>query len=200
VVDIAGSGPVHLLGGVSALAAGIMLGPRLHRYDKGATPPQMGNPVNACVGLFFLWWGWLAFNSGSTYGLSGAKWEYAARSAFMTILASFGGGMYSLIHSMARNKGKLDPSDLINGILGSLVGITGEFILAMLQTRFFLFPFYLLIKFRFNFPAGCFLFRAWESILVGIIGSILTLFSVPLFDKMRIDDPVGELEDFARIK
>lgn len=64
VVDIAGSGPVHLLGGASALAAGIMLGPRLNRYDKGADAPQMGNPINACVGLFFLWWGWLAFNSG----------------------------------------------------------------------------------------------------------------------------------------
>lgn len=126
VVDIAGSGPVHLLGGASALAAGIMLGPRLHRYDKGASAPPMGNPINACVGLFFLWWGWLAFNSGSTYGLSGSKWEYAARSAFMTILSSFGGGMYALGHSMMKHKGKLDPSDLINGILGALVGITGE--------------------------------------------------------------------------
>lgn len=49
-----------------------------------------------------------------------------------------------------------------------------------------------MIKSRFNFPAGCFLFRAWESMLVGLIGAILTLFSLPLFDKMRIDDPVGE--------
>ncbi|CRK86663.1 CLUMA_CG000499, isoform A [Clunio marinus] len=166
VVDIAGSGPVHLLGGASALAAGIMLGPRVNRYDKEANdPPPMGNPINACVGLFFLWWGWLAFNSGSTYGLSDTKWEYAARSAFMTILASFGGGSYALIHSLIKQKGKLDPSDLINGILGSLVGIT----------------------------AGCFLFRAWESILVGVIGSILTLTSLPLFDKLRIDDPVGAI-------
>lgn len=65
VVDIAGSGPVHLLGGASALAAAIMLGPRLHRYDKGTDSLPMGNPLNACVGLFFLWFGWLAFNSGA---------------------------------------------------------------------------------------------------------------------------------------
>lgn len=127
-MDIAGSGPVHLLGGASALAAGIMLGPRLHRYDKGTASLPMGNPINVVLGFFFLYWGWLAFNSGSTYGLSGAKWEYAARSAFMTILSSFGGGLYALAHSMMKNKGKLDPSDLINGILGSLVGITGNFI------------------------------------------------------------------------
>ena len=200
VVDIAGSGPVHLLGGASALAAAIMLGPRLNRYDKGNVAPQMGNPINACLGLFFLWWGWLAFNSGSTYGLSGYKWEYAARSAFMTILASFGGGIYSVAHSFIKYKGKLDPSDLINGVLGSLVGITGNFIIPPQTRVFFVFigtSFYLLIKFRSNFPAGCFLFRAWESILVGLIGSVLTLNSLPLFDKMRIDDPVGMLTDKA---
>lgn len=190
-MDIAGSGPVHLLGGASALAAGIMLGPRLHRYDTGTDSPPMGNPINACVGLFFLWWGWLAFNSGSTYGLSGAKWEYAARSAFMTILASFGGGVYAVAHSFFKHKGKLDPSDLINGILGALVGITGNLIVEK-EMRFSSEFFYLLIKPRFNFPAGCFLFRAWESILVGLIGAVLTLFALPLFDKMRIDDPVGE--------
>lgn len=104
-----------------------MLGPRTNRYSKSDNqPPPMGSPINACVGLFFLWWGWLAFNSGSTYGLGGQKWEYAARAAIMTMLASFGGGCYSLIHSMMRCKGKLDPSDLINGILASLVAITGN--------------------------------------------------------------------------
>lgn len=126
VVDIAGSGPVHLLGGASAFAGAIMLGPRINRYSRQKPPPQMGSPINACVGLFFLWWGWLIFNSGSTYGLTGQKWEYAARAAVMTMLASFGGGGYSLIHSMMRCKGKLDPSDLINGILASLVAITGN--------------------------------------------------------------------------
>lgn len=126
MVDIAGSGPVHLLGGASAFAGAIMLGPRHNRYNKPNKPaPQMGNPINACIGLFFLWFGWLAFNSGSTYGLTGYKWEYAARSAFMTMLASFAGGCYALVYSMIKNKGKLDPSDIINGILASLVAITG---------------------------------------------------------------------------
>lgn len=46
-----------------------MLGPRLGRYDKGLDPLPLGAPVNAVLGLFVLWWGWLAFNSGSTYGV-----------------------------------------------------------------------------------------------------------------------------------
>lgn len=85
VVDIAGSGPVHLIGGASAFASAVMLGPRLGRYANGIDPLPLGNPVNACMGLFVLWWGWLAFNSGSTYGISGSKWIYSARAAVMTV-------------------------------------------------------------------------------------------------------------------
>lgn len=47
----------------------MMLGPRLGRYDNGTASLPLGNPVNAVMGLFVLWWGWLAFNSGSTYGV-----------------------------------------------------------------------------------------------------------------------------------
>lgn len=63
-----------------------MLGPRIGRYTEGIDPLPLGNPVNACMGLFVLWWGWLAFNSGSTYGVSGDKWQYAARAAVMTMM------------------------------------------------------------------------------------------------------------------
>ncbi|XP_039449730.2 putative ammonium transporter 2 [Culex pipiens pallens] len=163
VVDIAGSGPVHVIGGSSAFASAVMLGPRLGRYAHGTDPLPMGNPVNACMGLFVLWWGWLAFNSGSTYGVSGFKWIYAARAAVMTMMGSFGGGSFSIAYSMIRNKGGMDIVDLINGILASLVSVT----------------------------AGCFLYHAWEAILIGAIGSALCCLSMPLFDKMGVDDPVG---------
>lgn len=73
-------------GGASAFASALMLGPRIGRYTEGIDPLPLGNPVNACMGLFVLWWGWLAFNSGSTYGVSGAKWQYAARAAVMTMM------------------------------------------------------------------------------------------------------------------
>ena len=54
-VDIAGSGGVHLLGGVSGLVGTLMLKPRLDRYDNGKEPPKLGNPTNALVGMFMLW-------------------------------------------------------------------------------------------------------------------------------------------------
>ncbi len=63
---------------LTALVASIMLGPRLGRWEIKGTPP-MGSPTNALVGLFMLWWGWLAFNSGSTFGVTGNKWRLAAK-------------------------------------------------------------------------------------------------------------------------
>lgn len=115
------------------------------------------------MGLFVLWWGWLAFNSGSTYGVSGSKWQYAARAAVQTMMGSFGGGTFSLLYSLFKNDGRMDIIDLINGILGSLVSVT----------------------------AGCFLYHAWEAIIIGVIGSFLTCITMPIFDRLGVDDPVG---------
>lgn len=39
--------------------------------------------------------------------------------------------------------------------------------------------------------AGCFLYRSWEALLIGTVGAIIACISMPLVDKMRIDDPVG---------
>ena len=50
-----------------AFTAAKMMGPRLGRFDIEGDPP-MGSPTNAVIGLFMLWWGWLAFNAGSTFG------------------------------------------------------------------------------------------------------------------------------------
>jgi ammonia channel protein AmtB len=43
-----------------------------------------------------------------------------------TINASFGGGTVGLLYSFFRTKGKFDILDLISGVLGSLVSVTGK--------------------------------------------------------------------------
>lgn len=58
-LDYAGCACVHLIGGISALVAAYMLRPRLKRYENGTDPLPMGNPTNAIVGTFALWWGWV---------------------------------------------------------------------------------------------------------------------------------------------
>ncbi|CAD5111269.1 unnamed protein product [Dimorphilus gyrociliatus] len=162
VVDIAGSGGVHLLGAVSAIVAAMLLGPRRGRYDS-QNKKQLGNPTNALVGMFMLWWGWLGFNCGSTFGISGGKWILAAKSAVTTINASVGGGVAGLIYSFIVNKKKFMIEDLVNSILGSLVSIT----------------------------ASCAIVRPWESIVIGAIGALFVVSFCPLLDRLKIDDPVG---------
>jgi ammonia channel protein AmtB len=95
--------------------------------------------------------------------VSGAKWIFSARAAVMTMLASFGGGLWSLMFSLNKNNGRVDLLDLINGTLAALVSIT----------------------------AGCFLYRAWEAMFVGLIGAVISCFCTPIFDMMGVDDPVG---------
>jgi len=64
VIDLAGSGPVHMMGGVTALAAAIILGPRLGRfYDANGAPleqPADFSPHSVSLqllGTFCLWFG-----------------------------------------------------------------------------------------------------------------------------------------------
>lgn len=51
------------------------------------------------TGMFMLWWGWLGFNCGSTFGVSGGRWKLASRSAVCTINASCGGGVFATFYS-----------------------------------------------------------------------------------------------------
>ena len=59
VIDIAGSGGVHLVGGTSGLIATILLKPRIGKYkrkeDQEEGEFQPGNPTNCMVGTFMLW-------------------------------------------------------------------------------------------------------------------------------------------------
>ncbi|KAJ8029858.1 Ammonium transporter 2 [Holothuria leucospilota] len=140
---LTGASAVHLVGGVTGLIATVMLGPRTGRFDKEGESPKMSSPTNAIFGLFMLWWGWLGFNCGSTYGITEKKWVLAT--------------------SYVTKKYKFDIVYIIDGILGALVSIT----------------------------AYCALARPWEGLVIGAIGGLITCLSVPLIEKLKIDDPVG---------
>ena len=120
-VDIAGSGGVHLVGrnkknlfiitsrpgGASALVSAWLVGPRLGRWELTEAPP-MGSPTNALIGLYMLWWGWLAFNAGSTFGVTDNKWQLSARACCTTMMASVAGGWVALVQSYFMNNKKQD--------------------------------------------------------------------------------------------
>ena len=67
-------------------------------------------------------------NSGlySTFGVTGNKWRLAAKSTCTTMSASFAGGLVAIVMSYFSTGGKVEVLATINGVLGSLVGITAS--------------------------------------------------------------------------
>ena len=119
--DFAGSGIVHLTGGVAALMGAIALGPRIGKYDEDGKPRAIPghNIVFTVIGVFILWLGWFGFNPGSELAADG----YVMSVAVNTLIAAAAGGAVSAMVVMAKT-GKPDVGMVGNGVLGGLVGIT----------------------------------------------------------------------------
>ena len=91
-IDFAGSTVVHAIGGWCALAAIIVLGPRLGRFGRdGSVRPIAGHNLTLVgLGVFLLWFGWFGFNSGSALGanedavIAFANTNLASASAMIT--------------------------------------------------------------------------------------------------------------------
>lgn len=119
--DFAGSGVVHMTGGVAALVGCAFLGPRLGRYgEDGKIRPIPGHSIPlAILGVFILWLGWYGFNPGSELAAD----TFVPWVALNTLLASLAGGFACTVTVWLKN-GKPDLSMIGNGILAGLVGIT----------------------------------------------------------------------------
>lgn len=163
--DFAGSAAVHAMGGFAALAAAIVLGPRIGKYNDDGTAnsiPGHNLPL-AAVGAFILWFGWFGFNPGSSLGAVG-NWELIGSVVVNTFLASAAGGISTMIYTHFRY-GKIDITMVINGVLAGLVSIT----------------------------AGCNVVGPVSAIIIGFIAGVLVDVAVLYIDKMKIDDPVGAI-------
>jgi Amt family ammonium transporter len=120
-VDFAGSGVVHAMGGIIALAGAICLGPRIGKYINGKPQAIPGHSLPlAIIGCFILAFGWFGFNPGST--LSGTDLRIS-HVVVNTMLASVTGALAAMFFLMGTGK-KPDPSMLVNGMLAGLVAIT----------------------------------------------------------------------------
>jgi ammonium transporter, Amt family len=165
-VDFAGSGVVHAVGGLCALAGAMVLGPRLGKYNRDGTmnPMPAHHIPMALLGAFILAFGWFGFNPGSTLGVSGGGLNRVGIVAVATMLASAGGALSAALY-MIFTTGKPDPTMVANGLLAGLVAITA--------------------------PSG--FVGAPAGFIIGAIAGVLVCLSVRFFDRMRIDDPVGAI-------
>ena len=164
--DFAGSTVVHSVGGWAALAGAIILGPRLGKYKDGRINPMPGsNLALATLGTFILWLGWFGFNGGSQLAM-GTVGDVSDVSRIFanTNMAAAAGAVTSLILTQVMYK-KPDLTMVLNGALAGLVSITAE-------------------------PLAPTLFG---SLWIGAVGGVIVVLTVPMLDKMKIDDVVGAI-------
>ena len=120
-IDFAGSTVVHSLGGWVALAAIIILGPRIGRFGPHRVAIRGHDLPLATLGVFILWVGWYGFNGGSTFGLTR---DVPSIILATTIAAAFGGiGGLALTWRLDERP---DVTKILNGALAGLVGITAS--------------------------------------------------------------------------
>ncbi len=162
--DFAGSGVVHMVGGVTSIAGVMVLGPRIGKYKKDGTPNAIpGHHIPMGVaGALILAFGWFGFNPGST--LSGTDLRISVI-AVNTMLASAAGGAVAML-VMWLKFGKPDLTMSANGLLAGLVAIT----------------------------APCAFVSAPGAVLIGVVAGVLVVYSVLIVDGVfRLDDPVGAI-------
>ena len=161
-MDFAGDTVVHSLGGWSALAGAMILGPRIGKYDKNGKPRAIPghNMSLAVIGLFVLWLGWFGFNPGST--MSFQHPDDVMYILMTTNTSAIAAVITSTIASWVFI-GKPDLGMTINGCLAGLVAVTG----------------------------GCAYVSIRDSLIIGAIAGVIVVFAVMFFDRVKVDDPVG---------
>ncbi len=120
-IDFAGSTVVHSVGGWIALAAAIVVGPRIGRFGKGGCVIRGNNIPIAALGTLLLWFGWFGFNGGSTFELN----EHVPGILINTCISAMFGGLFCMLVSNWV-KGQLDALTAMNGIIAGLVSITAS--------------------------------------------------------------------------
>jgi Amt family ammonium transporter len=162
-VDFAGSGIVHTMGGVAALAGALVLGPRIGKFNKDGsanTIPGHHIPM-AMLGTFILLFGWFGFNAAST--LAATDVQFAVVAANTAIAGAFG-AVTSMLYIMLKTN-KPDPGMMANGMLAGLVAIT----------------------------APCAFVGPQASAVIGIIAGVLVIEAIGFFERRGIDDVVGAI-------
>src|SRR5258708_4925259 len=122
--DFAGSGVVHAVGGLTALAVALIIGPRIGKFNRdGSSNAIIGHDISAVlIGCFILAFGWFGFNPGSTLGASANGNLRIGSIAVNTMLAGCTGTFGAILYMWCL-KGKPDASMSGNGLLAAVVWI-----------------------------------------------------------------------------
>ncbi|GLX71242.1 ammonium transporter [Paenibacillus glycanilyticus] len=115
-LDFAGGTVVHILSGVSALVAALMVGKR-RSFPSRTLPPH--NLIFFMIGAMCLWFGWFGFNAGSALASGGL----ASLAVVTTQVAAAAGGVAWMAMEW-KLRGKATLVGAVTGVIAGLVAIT----------------------------------------------------------------------------
>jgi ammonium transporter, Amt family len=162
-MDFAGSTVVHATGGWAALVGAYMVGARTGRYGADGKPKAMPGHSVPMM-MLGVFILWIGWFGFNPGSQLGADFPIVSDVAVTTVLAGAAGALVAMCATWIMYK-KPDVSMTGNGALAGLVAIT----------------------------AGCVFVYPWAAIIIGALAGIIVIGAVMLFDKLRIDDPVGAI-------
>jgi Amt family ammonium transporter len=165
--DAAGSGFIHVTGGLSALSVGWLVGPRRGKYAASGMPTATPghNAAFILFGCSLALPGWIGLNTAGAILFGGAEFSHAPSIAVITLLSAAGGALSAAAVTRARF-GKPDASLCANGWTCGLVSSS----------------------------AACAWTTPAEALLVALVAGALVIYAIELLElRMRIDDPAGAI-------
>jgi Amt family ammonium transporter len=170
-LDAGGAGAIQAVGGLTALAIALILGPRQGKYDVDGMPSAIPghNGVLVLFACFLTWLGWIGLNGCGTVLLMGGAAAAVARVAVNTTLSAAAGLLAAAAITRMRF-GRPDASLCANGWTGGLVASS----------------------------AACAFVEPAFAALIGAVAGVLITFFVEWLDaRMRVDDPAGSISVHA---
>ncbi len=163
-VDFAGSGVVHAMGGVIALAGAMVIGPRIGKFDAQGEPQGDAGPRRAdgrCSAPS-------SWRSAGLASIRARRLPEPICASVIVVVNTMLAGIVGVarVHGHPHVKGlKPDPTMCCNGMLAGLVAIT----------------------------APCAFVDPWAAAVIGAVAGWSGRRSVFFWEKRGIDDPVGAI-------
>jgi Amt family ammonium transporter len=170
-LDAGGSGSIHTLGGLTALAIAWIVGPRRGKYAQDGMPAAIPghNTVIVLFGCLVALLGWLGLNSAGAILFNGAEPGRVALIGINTLLAASAAALTAAGITRLRF-GRPDASLCANGWVAGLVSSS----------------------------AACAFVPPAVAVMIGLIAGALTPFAVEWFElHMEVDDPGGVISVHA---
>lgn len=167
--DFAGSGVVHMIGGIYGLVGAWVCGPRVGRFvQQGFDTKMVPRPLPGhsstlqVMGVFLLTVSWMFFNSGSSGGTDPTQIRSASRALANSCLSLATSCTVCVVVMYIKDRTH-HLTEASNGVLAGLVAITG--------------------------PCGY--VDPWGACIIGIgSGLIYMMTSHIMLHRLKIDDPV----------